>query len=276
LKLRVLLVSLAIAGSAGAAPTKRVCVQANADAQTLQQSGKWRAAREALKTCSVEACPRPVRNDCLERLDALERALPTLIFEARNAAGADLADVRVSMDGELISDHLDGAAIVIDPGQHTFTFERTGAPVVTKSLVVHEGDRGRHETVVLGGNADVAPPPPAPSPAPPPTTQRSAGSTQRFAGIVTGAAGAVGVGVGIVFGLLASSRWSSSEAACSEGACPGATRADAVSDHDAATSLATASTIVFGIGGALLATGIVLYVLAPKRAAAADAVVVRF
>jgi hypothetical protein len=243
------------------AVTKDQCVDADTEGQSLRRHGKLSAARERLRVCADATCPGLVRDDCTQRIDEIERAQPTIVFAAHDEAGRDLAAVAVTMDGQPFADRLDGAALPADPGQHDFVFSSEGQPPVTRTIVLREGEKGRREVVVIARPASVAastsssaapPPPPAPS-----------SGAQTTIGLVAGAAGIVAIGVGAVFGVMASSSWSSSQSECaSPSDC--SNHAQAVSDHDAASTEATVSTVGFALGGALLAGGLVLWLTAPK------------
>jgi len=74
-------------------------------------------------------------------------------------------------------------------------------------------------------------------------------------GLVLGGIGLVGMGVGAYFGLGAMSDNSKAKDYCAGNACTDQKGVDAAND---ASSKATISTIGFGAGGALLATGVVL------------------
>ena len=82
-----------------APPTKRECIDANAEGQSQMKAGKLRDAQSSLHMCASAACPAAVRDDCALRLDDLERLIPSLVFEAKDASGKDLALVRVKVDG---------------------------------------------------------------------------------------------------------------------------------------------------------------------------------
>jgi hypothetical protein len=79
-------------------------------------------------------------------------------------------------------------------------------------------------------------------------------------GVVTGVVGLGGIAVGSVFGLVAKSHQSDAGPHCSGTECD-ATGISALSD---ARSAATVSTIGFIAGGAVLAGGVVLYLVAPR------------
>jgi hypothetical protein len=252
--LAVAAVLLSAATAAGAEPvTKSQCVDADTRAQSLRREKKLGAAREQLRICSDPACPKMVRDDCAQRTNDLNAAEPTIVFVAKDGSGADLLAVHVTMGGHLFAEKLDGSALPVDPGEHDFTFDSAGQPSVTRHLVLHEGERGRRETIVIGK---------APPSTPPPVAESHPGRGQRVAGVVVGALGVVGVGVGAVFGAMASSDFSHQKSDCPAAGCPN--HAQAVTDHDGATSAANGSTIGFISGGVLVAGGIALFVTAPK------------
>lgn len=96
------------------------------------------------------------------------------------------------------------------------------------------------------------------------TAHGSNGVTQKAIGIGVGAVGIVGLGVGTFLGLHAKSLQDESNAA--GGGC---NASDTCDPHGqdlrmSALSTATASTVLFAVGGAAVVTGIVLYVTSPS------------
>jgi serine/threonine-protein kinase len=242
-----------------AEPTKQQCVAANDAAQDLRQSGKLRQAREKLVLCSAASCPAIVRDDCVQRLTEVDAAMPSIVFEAKDAAGNDLAAVTVTMDGQPFADKLDGAPRQLDPGEHRFVFNAQGLPPIEKVVVVREGDKTRHERVVLGAPVVQAPAKEEPVA---PATPAPAGSTQRMVGLALGGAGVVGVLVGSVFGLVSKSTYN--HALGSEcGNSPNACSMQGAQDGQTAHGQATVSTVGFVAGFALLVGGAALYFTAP-------------
>jgi len=263
---------LAAAPSAQADTTKDQCVDANAKGQDLRHDGKLIIARAAFVSCSNVKCPAIVRDDCIRRLDELDRAQPSVVFQVKDGAGADVIDVRISMDGTLLTEHLNGTPLKVDPGVHVFSFEVAGQPAVYSNLLIREGEAGRHESVVVGGAAapPVPPAPVSPTATPPrhetlPTQTDAAAprgqgkGTQRTVGLVVGGAGVVAIGLGAIFGLLASSAWSDAKSACGGNAAACADVANGSAHHDTAVTNGTISTVSFIAGGALLAGGAVLF-----------------
>jgi hypothetical protein len=256
------------AGEARADVTKEQCIDANGRGQALRHDGKLSAARAELQSCVSASCPAMVRDDCAWRLDELDRAQPSVVFEVKDGAGADVIDVRVSIDGELLAGHLDGTPLRVEPGAHVFSFEAIGHAAVTDRVLVREGEAGRHERVVLDGGAALGPSASsAPSPAPTPPTPIGASAiapsgglgTRKSLGLAIGGAGVVGLGVGAAFGWLASSAWSSAKIAC--GGSPNACvdEPSGSSHHATAVTDGTGATVAFVGGGALLAAGAVLF-----------------
>src|SRR5262249_54716959 len=89
-------------------------------------------------------------------------------------------------------------------------------------------------------------------------------SSLRWTGVITGAVGLVGLGVGGGFGLAAMSRARSARDQCDGNACTSQQGVDAAK---AAHRDATVADIGFAAGGALLLTGVALYFLGADRAA---------
>ena len=137
------------------------CIAASEQALTLRTQGKLHDALKQLAVCSDQACPDEVKTECTRRIDAVDAAMPTLVLVAKDGAGNDLSAVKVTMDGVSLMESLDGRPLSLDPGEHAFRFETAGQPPVEKKLVLREGDKERHETVVLGPPRSAAflPPP---------------------------------------------------------------------------------------------------------------------
>jgi hypothetical protein len=250
-------------------PSTEQCISTNESGQALRRSGKLQGARAQLLICIAKSCPPPIREDCADRLTEVEKAIPTIVFAVKGPDQQDLAAVRVAMDGAPLVERLDGTALSVDPGEHTFVFTSEGWTPVSKKFTLREGAKGRQESVAL-----VASPPPPPPPSPEPVLVASApsgaaesesrGGAQRTLAYVLGGAGVVGIGVGVVSGLWASSTYkeASSVSHCPNG--PKTCDAAGVSGGHEAHTQATISTLGFVAGGALLAGGVLLFLTAPK------------
>jgi hypothetical protein len=260
---------------AGAAePTKAQCIASNESAQDLRGSGKLLEARTQLALCVAATCPGAVRQDCAQRLADLDKALPSLVLVAKDSAGNDLGAVHATIDDKPLADVLNGTAIALNPGEHHVVLEAAGLPKVEKTLVLHEGEKGRREVVAFAA----APPAVAPASADavpssgPPDAQvdrassAGPGDTQRKVAVVLGGVGALGLVVGGILGIVAKSTYDHAMSSECGGVYGSKTScgAQGVSDVQSANTQATVSTVAFIAGGALLGGGAYLY-LSAKR-----------
>ncbi|MGH7297597.1 MAG: tetratricopeptide repeat protein, partial [Polyangiaceae bacterium] len=106
---------------------------------------------------------------------------------------------------------------------------------------------------------------PGAAPSSPTSPEPPAGeSSQRTIGLVVGGAGVVGLVVGSVLGLVAKSSYDHAlQTECGNNPNGGCSQ-QGIADGKSAHGQAAASTVAFVAGGALLATGAVLYFTAPK------------
>jgi hypothetical protein len=188
--LPLLALPLLAAGTALAA--EEPCRVAYVETQRLQRAAQLRAARRAAVACGQDECSTTVRAHCSEWLAGIERALPTLLIDARDASGEAVVGVRVQANDELLSEGWDGRALELDPGEYTLRFS-AGERVVERRTVVREGDK-YHRILVQFDAAPSASLPPA---APPDT----APGAPPLASYVLGGLGLAGLTVFTVLGV---------------------------------------------------------------------------
>jgi hypothetical protein len=123
------------------ADNKMECITASEEAQSLAAHHRLIAARQKFSACLRDVCPVPILEDCAEQLKRVEASLPSVVLVAMTSDGREVRDVRVAMDGALISEVLDGAAIPVDPGEHRWVFTRADGKTVAVDLVVAEGTK---------------------------------------------------------------------------------------------------------------------------------------
>lgn len=256
--------------------TKDQCADADQQAQDLRRDGKFSSARSRLQLCSDSACPGIVRDDCVQRLDEIDRAQPTIVFDAKDGEGHDVVAVQVTVDGQPLADKLEGRALRIDPGSHTFTFTIAGKPPVTETFVLKEGEKERRERIVIGPVPASTPPPPVPMASSLSTAPSARGWTStQWLGVGLAGAGLVGLGVGSVFGLMTGSAWSNAKDACGGDTTHCLNVPSATNDKNTALSDSTISAVGFAAGGALLVGGAVLFLTGGRhREASAASLVV--
>jgi hypothetical protein len=256
----------ACATDAAADVSKDKCVDSNTKAQSLRRRGHFAEVRAILQICGDPSCPSIVVNDCVERLDELNRAQPTVILDVKDAAGNDVGDVKLSVDGVGRADRLGGGAIEIDPGEHTFLFESPGRRPLTRTFVLREGEKNRLEHIVLtplpAPEPPAAPQSPAPTaeaaPEPAPQEAPAGLSERKIWALVAGGLGVASVATGAVLGLDAASDYSAQKRDCgSATSCPN--HAQALNDHASMQTSGTWSTVAFAAGAAFLAAGAWLF-----------------
>lgn len=193
-----------------------------------------------------------------ELVVGLEPKVPHVTIKLPKGATAKM---EATLDGAPLDVGPVGASHVVDPGPHTIEYTVDGA----KKKKVIAVERGGSVDVVLEGvvkdtakpegeGEDVHQAPPPPS---------NTGRTQRIAGIATGGAGVVMMGIASYMTLSAKSKYDDALKAH----CMGMTNAcDDIGLRDThdARSQANVATVVFLIGGAAVGGGVALYLLAPR------------
>lgn len=129
------------------------CAASAYEGQRLRDEGKLNDARSKFVQCGNPRCPSVVATDCAKWVTEVDARLPTIAIAAKDASGRDLEQVRVILDGKLVTERLDGRAIGVDPGGHTLRLEADGFPAFEERLVVLEGQKGRTVSAVLSGSA---------------------------------------------------------------------------------------------------------------------------
>jgi hypothetical protein len=197
-------------------------------------------------------------------LSALDPRVPKVRVVVSGASGAN-----ATLDGQPIAVN---ALVAVDPGSHRVVVTAPGMRDAHASLAISEQQR-LDIPIRLEANDqlvhDAAPPPapPGPPPAsasasPAPDMHASGAFAWRTVGLVTAAVGAVGLGVGTYFGIDAKIKLDQSNSSgCNGNDCS----VSAASTRREAISAGNTSTALLVVGSALVATGVVLWVLAPSE-----------
>jgi tetratricopeptide (TPR) repeat protein len=198
------------------------------------------------------------------RVRELEKEIPTVTFSAPPNVSLELRDVgAVSPD----------VAIPMDPGRHEVVVTSRDEPRRTVPFTLAAKDKLKVAIPSLDkSDKPDQPPPDQPPPraaTPSPAADTSTTDVLAYAAIGTGAAALV---VGGVFGVLALGNKSELGDLCPRyPTCPSANANAAREADDALSRNGAVSTIGFAIGGVLVASGIVLYLVAPNARSASSA-----
>jgi serine/threonine-protein kinase len=265
--------------TAGTAYALAACHEA-----TGRLASAWASYREAARLYR-EKKDETWQHDARTHHEALEPRLVRVILQV--PPPARLAGLEVRLDGEAIGPSSWTVALPVDPGEHAVAATAPGHDPWQKTFSV-AGD-GVTETIEVPVLASRPLPPPLPPPAAsapplplpptwapraavpssPPADKSSRGSGQRIASYVVGAAGIVGLGLGIGFGVHARNLYSASLDACGgedPKSCPNEPLGNGIGHDQRSTAgtYADASTAAFVIGGLAVAGGITLFFTAPK------------
>jgi hypothetical protein len=198
-----------------------------------------------------------------ERFAALDRRVPRLTVTL--APGAP-PDALVRRDTVPLGPGSLGSALPVDPGAHVVVVSAPGFESKTFPVQLVEGQTSQLEVTPGAPLPQPAPePPPAPRPAPvppPPEPVGPTGSGMRTWGWIAGGVGVAGAAAGSVLGLMAISKNNQSKQTCdAENVCDQGGK----DERDTARALGDASTVAFVVGGAGIATSIVLLLTSPSQ-----------
>ena len=218
-EMRVLVATTALfgfftAGTDARADSKQECAAAYENTQTFREHGHMIDARKQAVACSASTCSVYVIRDCAQWLTEIDATLPTVIFTAKDGGGAEAMAVRVTVDGQPVTEKLGGEAVPLDPGEHVVRFEMVGAEAIEQTVTIQQGEKNRNlaasfkkaprltPPVALLASATpttLAAPKPHVVPVPTPDGERSGGVP--VWAWVSGGVGVVALGVGAVFGV---------------------------------------------------------------------------
>jgi hypothetical protein len=126
--------------STEARQAKLACNDAFAKAKEAAQDDHLRSANEWFALCAEATCAPALRKKCTAVHGRIAALMPSVVPKVTDSAG-DSTDAEVRMDGEVLTSNLDGSAIVIDPGDHEFTFAKDGEVFAKRRVSVEKGQR---------------------------------------------------------------------------------------------------------------------------------------
>jgi hypothetical protein len=217
----------------------------------------WWQYREAAALAARKGNDERRRHIATTKAAALEPKLAHLVIRAPS-------NVTITRDQTPVDAGLIGTAVPIDAGEHIIEARAEGKLPFRTTVTVANGAELKIDVPAL------EPEPAAQlgaTPAKGAEHASSDGGGQRVAALVVGGVGIVALGVGSAFALDARSTWSGVNDKCPSGRCPdNATLAAQAPARDDASRSATIATVGFVAGGALVATSVVLFLTAPRRA----------
>jgi hypothetical protein len=199
-----------------------------------------------------------------EHVAALRPRLSTLTLDVPEEVAAT-PGLEVKVDGVVTETNLFGVPVPMDGGEHRIEVSAPGRKAWSETVQIKPESHSASVTVPPLAPAEEAAPAPTsePSGSTPSDEQktgRRSGSPLKTAGLITAGAGVVLLGVGSYLALDAKADYDAASELCSGDQCP----SDQYEITEDARSQGTVATVLFVAGGAALATGAVLWVIAPS------------
>lgn len=243
-------------------------------AECYEKSGRiasaWATFREASSLAGASGQADRERT-ARERAQKIEGQLSYITIAASPETKA-LRGLTIIVGCNTLGSGLVGTPTPIDPGEQRVEVSAPGREPFVTTVKVEAARRYevnvpplREQPQTATGAQVPAEPPPAVAPAifaplnEPPAAKSSPLKT---IGLVAGGVGIVGIGVGSYFGLRAISKMNEAtdEGSCANGLCQ---VAEDLEKTEQAADAAVISNVAFAAGGALLVTGVALFVFAP-------------
>lgn len=233
------------------------CAQKFESAQTLRKDGKLKAAAEALIACSQPNCPTFIAKECTAIYSEVQSSLPTYTLRATEGRDKLITEVRVYLDGELISEAIDGRAVPIDPGVHDFRFVAKGKPEQSTKVLVAEGEKNKIVSV------DFAPPEERAAPVAinvtEPVTPVDLGKERKsgppLGAYILGGVGLAAIGAGVVLRVVADKDFDDAERSCAPSCSQSKTDSIDMKYNLSMASFAVGGAAIVGAGVIWLVSG---------------------
>jgi hypothetical protein len=251
----------AAVGSPSAPVSKAECAEAFEQSQRLRNSFRYVAATAKALRCANPECGAVLSEECGKLYSELEAATPSIVLGARNEDGEELRSVAVSIDGEARRLPLDGTPLLLDPGNHEFTFIADGFEPLRQTVMILAGERFRP---VIGELESKHVPPDTEAPkARQETGPRGERAGPPLASYVLGGIGVVGFAGFVGFRMAGANEYDSLARDC-QPTC-------AQESVDAARQKYVFSYVGLAIGGAASIAAVTLYLASPSKRSPASA-----
>jgi hypothetical protein len=192
-----------------------------------------------------------------EHIASLEPRVPRV---ALKASGALPEGVQLSLDGTDLPAAAVGSTLPVDPGEHVIRAQAPDGRSIERTFKLAEGEQ---TSVELKFPQAEQPAPSAPRPsAAPPVSSPPPGrpwwppTTLGTAGLATGAAGLIAIGVGAGLWVKSGNTYDDLSSRCPQGCLP-----EHESEINSARTQETAARVLFAVGGVAVAAGVTLFVL---------------
>jgi len=244
---------------------------ANCYEKSDRPASAWATYREGASAASAQN-----RQDLVataqRHADALYGGLPRVSVTVT----APVEGLTVKLDGVEVGKGSWGLALPVDPGEHALEASAphflgwsskltVGKEAATLPVAVPALEPAPAAVAATAPDATPATttPPAATQATPEAPVDPSRGRGQRTAGLLLGAGGVVGLGIGAAFAAVAKSKYNSSLSDCSP-AAPDRCSQAGVDERGSARTAGDVASVAIGIGAVALAGGVLLWLTAPS------------
>jgi serine/threonine-protein kinase len=226
-----------------------------------ERLGKFATAwGKFLEAAAVAKSAKQVERERVSR----ERAaalLPRVSNVVIGVTGGDAPGFELKRDGATVGKPQWGTPIPVDSGEHKIAASAAGRKTWETTFTVGTGETRTISVPELAAAPAASRTASAPAPAAKtdaPAREAPSGGGQKWTGLTLAGAGLVAIGVGGAIALGAKSKYD--DADCTDNLC----RQAGYDDRQSAISSARTATIVSGVGAAVLAGGVILWLTAPS------------
>ena len=237
-----------LAPSGGTLITLGLCLE-----KAKKLAAAWSTFNEAL-AWALEDGNATREQIARDRIADLEPKLIRITIDVQKEA-RDIPGLDVTYDGAPIRARSWGVPAPTDSGAHLVVATAPGRVPWRLDIELHDDVSTRDVMVPVLAVEPTSEPPKVVVVTPPEKKKRS------LVPWVLGGAGAVGLGIGIAGGIAAFAEHGAADGICKGSMCP----QRAIDQESAANSAAWVSNVGFIVGGALVATAVVLYLVDTKR-----------
>jgi hypothetical protein len=241
----------------------KACLDAYGSAQEFRKNNDLIKARQALWTCAGATCPAIIQGDCTAWLNQVVDAIPSVVLEAKRDDD-NVFDVSVSMDGAPLVHQLDGKPVEINPGLHSFVFERQGVAPIEKKVII--AAHAKSQVISAEWKSPPPPQPPVSGTAPSPAPNASAQSVRPIPPLafVLGGTAVVGLGTFAVLGLTGNTTKNDLQSSCSPHCADG--------DVKSLEARFVVADVALGVGALAAVGAVTVFLVRPERSVPGHAV----
>jgi hypothetical protein len=122
-------------------PSLNECLSIHREAQALRKQYRLLESRDLMMECSHEACPAPVKRDCVRWADEVAAQLPSIVFRMEGGDSIPWDQLKIFIDDELLSSSMHNRAVELNPGTHRLKFVLEGKPTLEREVSAGEGEK---------------------------------------------------------------------------------------------------------------------------------------